>query len=90
METNESPLFAEIAEQMRQVCHEVNNSLNTLLLRVTLMQLELPERTHAGLAEIRQHVADIAESIKRLHPVRQACEVAIRELVAKTDSPEAS
>jgi hypothetical protein len=68
--------LAEVESLLRHHCHELNNHLNSLMLRLSLLQLDFPDR--AELGEIRAHVLQATESIQRIQAARHRCQSLIR------------
>jgi signal transduction histidine kinase len=63
----EQAQLADVGELAGQVTHKFNNFLNSLLLKIALLETELPEPAAAKFADIKQQAKSMAEVIKQVH-----------------------
>jgi C4-dicarboxylate-specific signal transduction histidine kinase len=66
-ELREQIHLADIGELAGQVTHKFNNFLNSLLLKIALLETELPEPAAAKFADIKQQAKIMADVIKQVH-----------------------
>jgi C4-dicarboxylate-specific signal transduction histidine kinase len=66
-ELKEQCQLADIGELAGQVTHKFNNFLNSLLLKIALLEAELPEPAVAKFADVKQQAKSMAEVIKQVH-----------------------
>ena len=69
-ELKEQIELADIGELAGTIAHKFNNFLNSLLLKIALVEPQLPEPIAAKFAEIRQQAKSVAEVIKQVHQFR--------------------
>ena len=70
-ELKEQTQLADIGELAGQVTHKFNNFLNSLLLKIALLESELPELAAAKFADVKQQAHHMAEVIKQVHQFRR-------------------
>jgi C4-dicarboxylate-specific signal transduction histidine kinase len=70
-ELKEQTQLADIGELAGQVTHKFNNFLNSLLLKIALLESELPELIAAKFADVKQQAHHMAEVIKQVHQFRR-------------------
>jgi C4-dicarboxylate-specific signal transduction histidine kinase len=63
--------LATLGELARPVVHEFNNFLNLLLLQMAVLEMDLPERLRADLAEVRRQGNAAATLIRAFQRYRQ-------------------
>jgi signal transduction histidine kinase len=56
----DNELLADIAEVASPMAHEFNNFLNALLLRIAVLEMQLPSEMRPGLEEMRQQGKSLA------------------------------
>ncbi|HTU91225.1 MAG TPA: hypothetical protein VMF69_14190 [Gemmataceae bacterium] len=63
--------FALIGQAFLGLAHELNNSLNSMMLQTSVVQLRVDEQARQELAAIRQHGAQAAGMLRALQHVAQ-------------------
>jgi signal transduction histidine kinase len=63
--------LATLGELARPIGHEVNDFLNTLVLQLAVMTMDLPQEFHAGLAEVRRQAQATAALIQQFQRYSQ-------------------
>jgi C4-dicarboxylate-specific signal transduction histidine kinase len=63
--------LADVGELAGQVNHKFNNFLNSLLLRLALLEAEAPEAAAGKFVDIRLQAKQIAELIRQVHQFRR-------------------
>jgi signal transduction histidine kinase len=66
-ELREQTQLADMGELAGQVTHKFNNFLNSLLLKVALLEAELSEHVAAKFADTKHDAKKMAEIIKQVH-----------------------
>jgi len=67
---NEQMQIGDVGELAGEVNHKFNNFLNSLLLKITLLETELPDVTAGKFSEIKAHARRMAELIRQVHQYR--------------------
>lgn len=63
--------LADIGELAGQISHEFNNFLNSLLLRISLLETERSDHVAAELADIRRQARHLADLIRQVQQSRR-------------------
>jgi signal transduction histidine kinase len=66
-ELKEQRQLADMGELAGPVIHKFNNFLNSLLLKVALLETELSEKVAAKFADTKQDAKKVADIIKQVH-----------------------
>lgn len=66
--------LANLGELSRPLTHLFNNFLNSLVLKVAVLDQQLPESYRPSLAQLRQQATAVAEHVKRYQQYRQQIE----------------
>ena len=70
-ELAEQTELADVGELAGQVTHKFNNFLNSLLLRIALLDTELPELAATKFADVRHQAKQMADLIRQVHQFRR-------------------
>jgi C4-dicarboxylate-specific signal transduction histidine kinase len=66
-ELREQVQLADVGELAGQLTHKFNNFLNSLLLKLALLETEHPELASGRLAEVKNQAKGMADVIKQIH-----------------------